>query len=112
MKLGAVEWHVRYCWLVSGVDGLVVHCLVIGVTIELCIKRKCIVSSFVVLMSFDMREDNMAQGLMERPNDHVYNVPIGVECTVGETGLEGASGVDSFEQGVVIATELKLPRWA
>lgn len=42
----------------------------------------------------------------------MHNVPICVECAVGEARLERTSGVDPFEEGIVITTKLKLPRGA
>jgi hypothetical protein len=60
-------------------------------------------------MAFDVGENDVTRGLMKCAYDQVYDVPICLECAVGEAGLVGSRGVDSFQQRVIVATELDFP---
>ena len=60
-------------------------------------------------MSLHVREDDAASGLVNGTDDHVDNIPIGIERAVGKARFEWSCGVDSFEERVVVTAKLKFP---
>jgi hypothetical protein len=111
VKLSAVEWDVRYCGPVSGVYGLVVDGFVVCVAVELRVEGEVYILSLVILVAFHMGEGDVARGLIKGTDHHVHNVPISLECAIRETGLEWMCGMDTFEEGIVVAAQLEVPGW-
>jgi hypothetical protein len=109
VQLCHVERDPRDGGTVSGMNSLMIHGFVICITVQLCIEREIIVGGFVILMSFNMLESNLARGLVDRAYDHINYVPISLKSYVGEAMFEGTGGFHAFNEGVVVAAELDNP---
>ena len=63
----------------------------------------------IVLMSFDVSYSDGAWEVLKGSNDHVDNVPVGLESAVGEALGVWASSSDALDKWVIVAAELDFP---
>ena len=61
------------------------------------------------MMAFYVWEDDVTRGLMQCADNEIYDVPIGLKGAVGEAGLVGSRGVDTFQKRIIVTAKLDLP---
>jgi hypothetical protein len=103
VKLGGVEQDSRYSGAIGGMDRLVLDSFMVGVAVELGVKREVFVVLVIVLMSFDVSDSDCAWEVMEGSNDHVNDVPVGLKCAVREALGVRTGGGDALDEGIVVA---------
>ena len=106
VQLGAVEGNARNGGTICCMYCLMIYSLVIGIAVQLRVKREVVVVDFIVLVAFHVKEDDVAGGLVDGTDNHVDNVPVGIECAVWEAGFERPGCMYAFEERGIVAAEL------
>ncbi len=83
-------------------DGLIVNGLVICVTVQVCVEWEVLIILVVVLVSSDVSNSDGAWEGLQRPDNHMYYIPIGLESAVRKALLVWSGGGNPSNQRVVI----------
>jgi hypothetical protein len=82
MELDAVVRESMNQWSLCGEHRLIITGLMAGIDVKLSIQRQVIIGLMVVLVSLHMFEGRINMHGLQRDNDFIGHVPVGLQCSI------------------------------